>query len=341
MYSFKNDYLDGGHPQILKNLLDTYNSQEDGYGEDIYSQKAKELLKSVIGYHNIDIHFISGGTLTNLLAISSFLKPHEAVISAFSGHIYVHETGAIEATGHKVIPIESKNGKLDPKSILRVLEDHHFEHMVKPKLIYISQSTEIGTIYSKKEIKELRAVCDSKNLLLYIDGARLGSALTSSLNDLTLCDIATYSDAFYIGGTKNGAMLGEALVICNSSLKEDFRYYIKQRGAMLAKGRVLGLQFLTLFEEGLFYELSRHGNEMAKKLQDGIVEHGYFLQFESYTNQIFPILPEKVLLILEEKYQFYRWETLDDDLTVIRLVCSWNTEEKYVDSFLKDLRAII
>lgn len=337
MYSFKNDYSDGGHPKILEALTETLNIQAEGYGEDIYCKKAIGILKDKIGSDDVDIHFLSGGTLTNLVAISSFLRPHEAVISAISGHIYVHETGAIEATGHKVFPVESTDGKITPEQVLGVVSEHHFEHMVKPKLVYLSQSTEIGTLYSKSEIIDLRNICDKLGLYLYIDGARLGSALASEKSDLTLADYGNYSDAFYIGGTKNGALLGEALIICNKILKTEFRYLMKQRGAMLAKGRVLGIQFLTLFEDDLFYKLSDHANKMAKKLQEGILNLGYSVQFHSYTNQIFPIFPEDVIIRLEKKFAFYRWNKIDENLSAVRLICAWNTDEKYIDDFLVEL----
>lgn len=340
MYSFKNDYSDGGHPKILEALTKTYDIQVDGYGEDPFSIKAKDLIKKRVGSDDIDIHFLAGGTLTNLIGISSFLRPHEAVISAQTGHIYVHETGAIEATGHKVISVETDNGKITPEDITRVVEEHHFEHMVKPKLLYISQSTEIGTLYSKEELISLRRSCDAYNLYLYIDGARLGSAMASDKNDLTFADLNRLSDAFYIGGTKNGAMLGEALVINNSALKVEFKYLIKQRGGMLAKGRLLGVQFLTLFEGNLFLELAEHANNMAKKLQSGIIALGYGVQYHSYTNQIFPVFPESVITQLEKKYAFYRWNRLDENFSSIRLISAWNTREKNVDEFLTYLGEI-
>lgn len=338
MYSFKNDYSDGGHPEILKIMSETAGFQDEGYGEDSYSEKARALLKDQIGSEEADIHFIVGGTLTNLVAISAFLRPHEAVISAESGHIYVHETGAVEATGHKVFPLNSDDGKIVPHKVRMVVQEHHFEHMVKPRLLYISQSTEVGTIYSLEELKELRELCDELGLLLYLDGARLGSALCSAKSDMSLKDIAALCDAFYIGGTKNGALFGEAMVICNDTLKSDFRYLMKQRGAILAKGRILGQQFQALFQDGLFFELAEHANKMAAKLQKGIKEAGHELKFTSYTNQIFPILPERIVSELEEKYHFYRWEESDEGMITVRLICSWQTEEKYVDSFIDDLK---
>lgn len=340
MYSFKNDYSDGGHPEILKLMCETATLQDEGYGEDSYCDKAKILLKEKIGIEDLDIHFIVGGTLTNLVALSAFLRPHEAVISAASGHIYVHETGAVEATGHKVFPLDSEDGKIIPNKVRMVVQEHHFEHMVKPGLLYISQSTEEGTLYSLSELKELRELCDELGLLLYLDGARLGSALCSTKNDMSLNDIAALCDAFYIGGTKNGALFGEALVICNDKLKSEFRYLMKQRGAILAKGRLLGQQFIGLFQNNLFYDLATHANKMASKLQDGVIAAGYKLKFKSYTNQIFPILPESLVTSLEEKFHFYRWEESEEGLITIRLICSWQTEERYIDEFINNLKQI-
>lgn len=337
MYSFKNDYSDGGHPHILKILSQTAELQDDGYGDDSFTTKAKDLLKNVIGNSNIDIHFIVGGTLTNLVALSSFLRPHEAVISAQSGHIYIHETGAIEATGHKILPIESQDGKLKPNEVRKVVSEHHFEHMVKPRLLFISQSTEVGTVYSLNELKELRFLCDELGLLLYLDGARLGSALCSKANTANLQDISNLCDAFYIGGTKNGAMFGEALIISNDKLKPDFRYFMKQKGALLAKGRLLSQQFLTLFQDNLYFELANHGNKMAEAIQDAIISFGYKLKFISHTNQIFPILPVSLVKKLEENFTFYRWGNDDNGLITIRLICSWNTKECYVNDFIKEL----
>ena len=340
MYSFRNDYSDGAHPKILQEMLRLNEVQTEGYGEDRFSQKAAELIRKQLGKADADIHFITGGTLTNQVAISAFLRPHEAVISAHSGHIYVHETGAIETTGHKVIPVDSEDGKLTPAQIEAVAAEHHFEHMVKPRLVYISQPTENGTLYSADEMTALRETCDKLDLLLYADGARLGSALASDACSLELSDYARLCDAFYIGGTKNGALLGEALVICNDSLKPDFRYHLKQKGALSAKGRVLGIQFMTLFTDNLYIQLAQHANRMADRLQKGIRAAGYELKFRSDTNQIFPILPDALIKKLEDKYLFYCWEQFDEAHSVVRLVCSWATDEQMVDKFIKDLSAL-
>ncbi|ULT59240.1 aminotransferase class I/II-fold pyridoxal phosphate-dependent enzyme [Neobacillus drentensis] len=338
MYSFKNDYSEGAHPQILKAIMETNLVQEEGYGEDRYSLQAIELIKKKLGRADVDIHFLTGGTQTNLTAISAFLRPHEAAISVSSGHILGHETGAIEATGHKVLSVESKDGKLTPAGVQAVLEGHPDEHMVKPKLVYISNSTEIGSIYKKEELQALSDFCREKNLILYMDGARLGSALCSKENDLQISDLPDLVDAFYIGGTKNGALLGEALVICRESLKEDFRYHIKQKGALLAKGRLVGIQFLELFREHLFFDLAEHANRMAALLQDAFKQADVKFLTNSPSNQIFPILPVKVIAELEKKYSFHVWEKVDEDQSAIRLVTSWATKEEEVVGFIEELK---
>ncbi|WP_088187379.1 aminotransferase class I/II-fold pyridoxal phosphate-dependent enzyme [Desulfosporosinus sp. FKA] len=341
MYSFKNDYSEGAHPRLLKALSETNFEQVDGYGEDLYTQKAVQLLKQTIGRDDIDIHLLSGGTQTNLTAISAFLRPHEAIIAANTGHILVHETGAIEATGHKIISVEAGDGKLNSLHIKSVLDLHTDEHMVKPKLVYISNPTEIGSIYSKKELEEISVCCQENNLFLYMDGARLGSALCSDENDLELSALADLVDAFYIGGTKNGALLGEALVICRESLKEDFRFHMKQKGAMLAKGKVLGIQFLELFKDDLYFDMARHANAMASLLRDEITKAGFNFLVHSPSNQIFPILPDRIISELQKNYAFYVWSKVDLDHSSVRLVTSWATKEEEVLAFIKDLNVAL
>jgi threonine aldolase len=338
MYSFKNDYSEGAHERILKALIESNLEQTEGYGEDIYTKKAVELLKERIGRKDIDIHLLVGGTQTNLTVISAFLRPHEAAIAANTGHILVHETGAIEATGHKVISIEVSDGKLRPEDIKPVLDVHTDEHMVKPKMVYISNPTEIGSIYTKAELELLSKFCKENKLILYVDGARLGSALSSNENDMELSDLGTLVDAFYIGGTKSGALMGEALVICNDSLKEDFRFHIKQKGGLLAKGRLLGIQFLELFKDNLYFDLARHANEMADLLKNEINRAGYKFLIQSPSNQIFPIFSNKLIEKLQDKYSFSIWEKVDKDTSVIRLVTSWATKEDEVLDFIEDLK---
>jgi threonine aldolase len=340
MYSFKNDYSEGTHPRILAALLESNLVQDAGYGEDRYTRDAIALLKQKINCSNIDIHFFAGGTQTNLTVISAFLRPHEAAIAANTGHILVHETGAIEATGHKIISVEVTDGKLTPSHIKEVLDAHTDEHMVKPKLVYLSNSTEIGSIYTKNELEQISSFCTENNLFLFIDGARLGSALCSNENDLTLSDLGKLTDAFYIGGTKNGALLGEALIICKDCLKEDFRFHMKQKGAMMAKGRILGIQFFELFKDNLYFDLAKHANQMAEQLSNNITQLGYKFLTHSSTNQIFPILPNHIITKLEENYSFYVWSKVDENHSSIRLVTSWATREDAVTAFIRDLKNI-
>ena len=338
MYSFKNDYSEGAHPRILNALIETNLVQEDGYGEDSYSQKAIDLLKQRIGRTDVDIHLLTGGTQTNLIAISAFLRPHEAAIAANAGHIFTHETGSIEATGHKVISIEADGGKLTPVHLKAVLDAHTDEHMVKPKLVYISNSTEIGSIYKKNELEQLRDFCQVNKLIFFMDGARLGSALSSEENDLTLSDLPELVDAFYIGGTKNGALIGEALVICRDTLKDDFRFHMKQKGALLAKGRLLGIQFLELFRDNLFFDLAIHANRMAKLLRDEISKANFTFLTHSPSNQIFPILPNSLITELQKNYSFLIWEKVDSDYSAIRLVTSWATKEEEVLALIAEIK---
>jgi len=338
-YSFKNDYSEGSHENILKALIDNNFTQEESYEEDSFCLEAKKLIHQKIENKNSDIHFVSGGTQANLVVLSSILKPYESVISPSSGHISVHEAGAIEASGHKINTVETEDGKLNVKKIQSVLDFHTDEHMVKPKVVFISNSTEIGSIYSKKELEEISIFCKKNNLYLYLDGARLASALTSEKNDLTLSDLAKFVDVFYIGGTKNGALLGEAIVINNDALKENFRFILKQKGALLAKGRIFGIQFLELFKNDLFFELGKHANLMASKLAIAFKKLNYKFLTEPASNQIFPILPNKLIEKLHEKYEFYVWSKIDSNYSTIRLVCSWATKEEFVEKFISDIES--
>lgn len=338
MYSFRNDYSEGAHSRILNAIVETNLEQTEGYSTDFYTKKAIDLLKKKIDRDDVDIHLLVGGTQVNLTAIAAFLRPHQAAIGADTSHINCHETGAIEATGHKVITMKTSDGKLTADLIQKVVDAHTDEHMVQPKLVYISNSTELGTLYTKLELEELHKCCKRNNLLLYLDGARLGSALVSEESDLTLTDIANLVDAFYIGGTKNGALFGEALVICNDYLKEDFRYSIKQKGGLLAKGRLLGIQFEELFKDDLFFELAKHANNMAILLKNTLKEKGYEFLTDSSTNQQFPILPNDIIKKLSENYSFNVERVIDEKYTAIRLVTSWATDEASVLKFIEDLK---
>ncbi|TAH74869.1 MAG: aminotransferase class I/II-fold pyridoxal phosphate-dependent enzyme [Anaerolineaceae bacterium] len=339
MYSFLNDYSEGAHPRVLDALYKLNQEQNIGYGEDVHCQKAKEAIKSYLLKDDLDIHFIPGGTQTNLLVISSFLRPHECVIAADTGHINVHETGAVEATGHKVVTMPHIDGKLSPESIEKAIKYHTDEHMVKPGMVYLSDTTELGTIYTKTELTAIRDLCNKYSLILFLDGARLGSALTCDDNDALLSDIAKLVDVFSIGGTKNGALLGEALVIVREDLKKDFRYLIKQRGAMMAKGFVLGIQFEELFRDKLYFELAMHANNMAKRIENTIKDCGYNFYASPGTNQLFPIMPNTLLKKLSKEFRYITFHSVDDDYSVIRLVTSWATSEESVDKLCNFLRS--
>lgn len=337
MIFFRNDYSLGAHPRVLQALTDTNMIHTVGYGLDEYCDEARKVIKELCKAPQADAHFLMAGTQTNLTALSAFLRPHHAIIAADTAHICVHETGSIEATGHKIYHVPNVDGKIRPEQIAEVVELHTDEHMVKPKLVYISNTTEIGTVYSKDEIERLRVICDRYGLYLFCDGARMGCALTCEEAGLTLADMAALTDAFYIGGTKNGAMMGEALVISNPALQEDFRYIIKQRGGMLAKGRLLGVQFLELLKDGLYFELADHANKMAHRIQNGMIEKGYEFSGNSTTNQIFPIIKNDQLETLAEKVSFEVWGKHDDEHTIIRFVTSWGTTEAEIEELLNIL----
>ncbi len=337
LYSFFNDYSEGAHPSIFAVLEQTNLDQYAGYGEDSLADEAKKLIQKHIQFPDAAIHFVTAGTQANFITLAAMLKPYESVVAVESAHINVHEAGAVEATGHKIHAVKGVNGKITIPEIQQVLDFNHDEHMAKPKVVFISHATELGTIYSRQELTELSAYCREKSLYLYLDGARLGSALCSSEADLTLADIAKLVDAFYIGGTKNGAFLGEAIVICNKELQENFRYILKQRGALLAKGRLLSAQFIALFQHDLYFQLARHANAMAGKMTKHIESLGFPFLTPSATNQIFPILPDTLIARLEKLYGFYVWSRIDTQHSAIRLVTSWATPEEMVDRFLEDL----
>ena len=340
MIFFRNDYSEGAHPAILEALVKTNDHQTIGYGEDEYCREAADLIRARIGRPDADVHFLVGGTQTNLTALSSFLRPHEAVISPARGHICVHETGAIEATGHKIIAMPTEDAKIRPEQIEEAVHFHCDEHMVKPRVVYITDSTELGTIYTLKELEEIREVSSRHGLYLYLDGARLASALTAPGNDVTLEDLARLTDAFYIGGTKNGMLFGEAIVILNDRLKEDFRYLIKQKGGLLAKGRLLGVQFKAAFENDLYFEMGTHANRMATLLRDGIRDLGYGFLVDSPTNQLFPVFPNSLVDKLYEVCSFEEEGPVDDDHRSIRFVTSWATPEADVHRLLEVIRQL-
>jgi threonine aldolase len=335
-----NDYSSPAHPTILNALQAAAGNDYPGYGLDRETEQAKRMIVELIGRSDADVHFLAGGTQTNLTAIAAFLKPHEAVIAAESSHINMHETGAIEACGHKILLGKASDGKLNAESVQAVVDFHTDEHMVKPGLVFISQSTELGTVYTKAELAEINAVCAKNGLLLYVDGARLGSALTAPGNDVGPDDLARLADAFYIGGTKNGLLFGEALVILNPRLKSDFRYSVKQRGGLLAKGFLLGIQFNALFRDGLFFALASQANQAAGMLRDALSSIGYEFLPDTTTNQLFPIMDVDTVRRLAETYLFEEWRRLDERRMVIRLVASWATRSKDIEAFLDVLAAV-
>lgn len=344
MIQFQCDYNEGAHPRILERLIQTNLEQTVGYGEDHYCESARNVIKEVCGRADADVHFLVGGTQANATVISSVLKPYQGVVCAHTGHINVHETGAIEHGGHKVLAIPSKNGKLDAGDLLKCIQDHYSEdgpeHTVQPGMVYISFSTETGTIYSLSEIRAIRHICTEYGLPLFIDGARLGYGLASEGCDVTLKDIADLADVFYIGGTKQGALFGEAVVITSNDLKKDFRYCIKQNGGMLAKGRLLGIQFLTLFEDGLYFRLSEHAVSLALKIRDAFKAKGYPFIADSPSNQQFPILPDEVLEILGKDFLFSIWQKTDEKHTAVRFCTSWATSPEAVDKLLNAIEAL-
>lgn len=329
------DYAEGAHPNILKALEKTNLVQQLGYGEDEYCIEAARKIQKEVGSSDVDVHFVSGGTQANLTVISSILRPYESVIAAETGHVAVHETGAIEFTGHKINTITTPDGKLTPELIKPVLVEHCDEHMVVPKLVYISNSTELGSIYTKSDLESLSKFCKENNLYLFMDGARLGAALTAKNQDLKMKDIRGFVDVFYIGGTKAGALLGEAIVLVNEAVKVKFRFSMKQKGALLAKGRLLGIQFSELFTNNLFYDLADHSNKMAYKLADGISNAGYDFFTLPETNTVFPIFPNTLIEKLEKKYLFHPWKEIDNNNTSIRLVTSWATSDIEVEKFIE------
>lgn len=335
MYSFKNDYSEGAHPAILQALVDSNNAQQAGYGEDEYSQLVGDLIRTKLENPASAVHLVSGGTQANLAVISSMLKPYESVLSATTGHIYHHETGAIEATGHRIDTINAPDGKLTPERIRGFLANVEAVHMCLPRMVYISNSTEVGTHYMRAELIALWDYCQQNNLYLFLDGARLASGLDAG--DIHFADLGQYTDVFYIGGTKNGALLGEAIVINNPALQAHFRYTLKMRGALLAKGRLLGIQFVALFKENLYFEIGAHVNRMAGLLATAFNELGYEFLAPSQTNQIFPILPYRVIDVLSKTYDFYVWKKVDEQRAAIRLVTSWATPESVIQQFITDL----
>ena len=344
MIQFQCDYNEGAHPLILQRLTETNMEQTIGYGEDHYCAQARELIKQECEREDIDVHFLVGGTQTNTTVIAHTLRPYQGVISAVSGHINVHETGAIEATGHKVLAVPSPNGKLTAAQIEGVVQAHLNEdgpeHMVQPGMVYISFPTEVGTIYTRAEMEAISTMCRKYGLPLFVDGARLGYGLCSPECDITLPQLAKWADVFYIGGTKVGALFGEAVVITNESLKRDFRYSIKRHGGMLAKGRLLGIQFATLFTDGLYMQIAQQAIDEAMRIKTALQAKGIGFLIDSPTNQQFPIFSNAQLEELSKTFLFSVWQQIDNTHTAVRICTSWATKHENVDRLIEDIKQL-
>ena len=338
MLCFENDYSEGAHPEILEHLIETNMEQLSGYGTDIYCQKAKEKIRNACGIPDAEVFLLTGGTQTNQIIIDTVLAPYEGVVAARTGHVSTHEAGAIEFTGHKVLELPEKEGKIQATDLKDLLEtfygDGNHEHMVFPGMVYISHPTEYGTLYTKKELEEISQVCHKYKLPLFLDGARLGYGLVSPEADVTLEDIARCTDVFYIGGTKVGALCGEAVVFTKKAPKH-FMTMVKQQGALLAKGRLLGIQFDTLFTDDLYTRISKNAIETAMKLKRALQEKGYQLFLDSPTNQQFVVLENKKKEELGKEVQFDFWEKYDEDHTVIRFATSWGTKMEDIDALIE------
>ncbi len=341
MIHFQCDYAQGCHPKLLERLMAANMEPHPGYGLDDGCESARTRIREACRQPQADVHFLVGGTQTNLIAIAACLKSYQGVLTADSGHIACHETGAIEATGHKVLPLPAPGGLLSAAQVRAAFQAHYNsttrEHTVQPGMVYISLPTECGTLYTRSQLEALYRCCHDLGLMLYIDGARLGYGLTSPANDLTLADVAALCDLFYIGGTKCGALMGEALVIVNDAIKPDFRYHMKQRGGMLAKGWLLGLTFDTLFTDDLYFSICRQANEHALAIRGAFEQKGIPMGFDSYTNQQFPILNEAQLSALKSKYIWETWEALPNGQQMVRFCTSWATTRQQVEALTADI----
>ena len=345
MIYFNNDYSEGCHPKILEKLQQTNLVQTPGYGVDDYCRQAANHIRRHCGSDELDVHFLVGGTQANLTVIDAALRPHQGALCAVSGHINVHETGAVEATGHKVLALPSEDGKITAQQVKDYVTAHRNdpdgEHTVQPKLVYISHPTELGTLYSLAELTALADTCHALGLYLFMDGARLGYGLAARGSDVTLPDVARLCDVFYIGGTKVGALFGEAVVFSNRSLGEDFRYAIKQHGGMLAKGRLLGVQFGVLFENDLYFQAGAYADRLADQIRQKLEELGCPMLVEGVTNQLFPILPDAVLADLAKEFSFVTMDKIDEEHHAVRFCTSWATRQENVDKLCEALDRLL
>ena len=345
MLYFNNDYNEICHPAVMEQMAALGSIQMPGYGTDAYCAEAAAMIRKACAAENAAVHFLVGGTQTNLTVIAAALRPHQGVIAADTGHISIHETGAIEATGHKVILVSGKDGKVDSALAEQVVKSQSLsmdaEHIVQPKMIYISNPTEYGTMYSLQELEELSRLCRNYGLYLFVDGARMGYGLAAAENDITLPDYARLCDAFYIGGTKCGAMFGEAVVIPNAGIAEDFRYLMKQRGGMLAKGWLLGAQFKALFTNDLYMQISAHADVLADRIRKTLKALGYDLFLPGTTNQVFVTLPDAALAEIGKNFTFATWEKAGENHTTVRFCTSWATTEENVDALCDALKKVL
>ena len=338
MLSFRNDYSEGAHPSVLHALEAINLEQMPGYGLDRCCQEAADAIRSLCAAPEADIHFLVGGTQVNKTAIAAFLRPYEAAVAAESGHICVHETGAVEQDGHKVLTVPTADGKLTPSLLQGVLDNHSGEHMVLPRLVYLSNTTELGTVYSREELSAISDFCQKNGLLLYCDGARLGAAMAAG--DTTFADYASLCDTFTIGGTKNGLLFGEALVIVRPALRTHFRHCMKQQGAILAKGWLLGVQFSAILQNDLYLELARHAKAQADKIRAAFQELGIPCLVDSPSNQIFPVLPLEKAAAFQASCACEVQQKVGDDGLCVRLVTSWATKDSDINALVKLLRAL-
>ena len=342
MIRFECDYTTGAHPKILEALVNTNAEGCPGYGVDLHCEHAREMLRELCQAPEAGVHFLVGGTQANTTVIAAALRPHQGVLCAETGHINVHETGAIEATGHKVLALPAAEGKITARQIDQYCQDHFdneaWEHMVQPGMVYLSLPTELGTVYSLAELEEIAAVCRRWRLPLFVDGARLAAGLAAS--DVALPDLARLCDVFYLGGTKAGLLFGEAVVIPNPDLDHDFRYLIKQHGGMLAKGRLLGVQFEAFLKDGLFLEIGRQEVAQALRLREAFLAKGWSLLVDSASNQQFPVLPNGAVSVLKHKYSFEVWEKVDQAHTAVRFCTSWSTTDQDVDALIADIQPL-
>ena len=339
MKYFQCDYAEGAHPRVMEALMRTNMEQTAGYGMDEYCARAADKIRALCQAPHAAVHFLTGGTQVNLIAVSAALRPHQSVICTPIGHINTHETGAVEAAGHKCLTVPEDNGRVTAEEVRKCVLAHDTEHETQPGMVYISIATESGTNYTRAELARLYDVCQEYGLILYVDGARLACAMADAACDWDLPFLCAHCHAFTMGGTKNGLLFGEAIIIRHAGMARDFRYIIKQRGGMLAKGRLLGVQFDAILEDGLYFQLGRHAVQLADKIRRELTALGLTFYAENGTNQVFPIMRDTVLSALSDRYRFEPWGRVDESHSAVRIATSWATREEDVDQLLIDIKA--